>query len=169
VKTIQFVAFACVITTLISMPAAAEVSEEVLNSISTPDEVKTSIGTLKFLDGAPLPETAENVYDYLDTMRAVDTFLKGMPGASLLALIEGAHSLGAVEAHEVAIFDELMDSKALFLTANTSTLYVVPDLDLKRDGPTVPDRWQPDRRNQEERRRLLQHLLWAEGTRRIRE
>ena len=39
------------------------------------------IGTLKFLDGAPLPETAEKVYDYLDTTRAMDTFLKGMPGA----------------------------------------------------------------------------------------
>ena len=30
-----------------------------------------------------------------------------------------------------------MDSKSLFLTANTSTLYAFPDLDLKRDGPTV--------------------------------
>ena len=70
-------------------------------------------------------------------MRAADTFLKGMPGASLQALIDGAHSLGAVEAHEVAIFDHLMDSTSLFLTGNTSTLYVMPDLDLERDGPTV--------------------------------
>ena len=33
--------------------ASAEVSKEVMDSISTPNEVKTSIGTLKFLDGAP--------------------------------------------------------------------------------------------------------------------
>ncbi len=117
--------------------AIAEVSQEVLDSISTPDKLKTSIGTLEFIDGAPYPETAAKVYDYLDTTRAVDTFLKGMPGASLLALIDGAHSLGADKAHEVVIFDKLMDSQSLFLTANTSTLYTMPDLDLKRDGPTV--------------------------------
>ena len=40
-------------------PATAQVSKETLESISTPDKVETSIGTLEFLDGAPLPETAE--------------------------------------------------------------------------------------------------------------
>jgi len=99
--------------------------------------VKTSIGTLEFLDGAPLPETAEKVYDYLDTARAADAFLKGIPGASIAGLIEGAHSIGAVEAHEVMLYDKLMDAKSLFLTGNSSTVYCVPDLDLKRDGPTV--------------------------------
>ena len=117
--------------------ASAEISKEVLDSISTPDTVETSIGTLKYLDGAPYPETAEKVYDYLDTMRACDAFMKGMPGASVLGLIEGAHSIGAVQAHEVMIFDELMDTKSLFLTGNSSTVYCIPDLDLKRDGPTV--------------------------------
>ena len=65
---------------LFAVSAQAEVSQEVLDSISTPNEVETSIGTLEFLDGAPLPKTAEKVYDYLDTTRAMDTFLKGMPG-----------------------------------------------------------------------------------------
>ena len=106
-------------------------------SIVTPDSVETSIGTLRFMDGAPLPETAEKIYDFLDTSRAMDTFLKGQPATSLDQLIKGAHSLGAVQANEVVIFDNLMDSKSLFLTANTSTLYAFPDLDLKRDGPTV--------------------------------
>ena len=77
-----------------SLSAYAEVSQEVLDSISTPNEVQTSIGAFKFLDGAPYPETAEKAYDYLDTTRAMDAFLKGMPGASLKALIDGAHSLG---------------------------------------------------------------------------
>ena len=106
-------------------------------SILTPDQVDTSIGMLRFLDGAPLPETAERIYDYLDTTRAMDAFLKGMPGASLKGLIDGAHSLGADEAHEVVIFDELMGAESLFLTANSSTVYAMPDLDLLRDGPTV--------------------------------
>jgi hypothetical protein len=119
------------------LPIEAQVSKEILDSIATPDKVETSIGTLQFLDGAPLPQTAERVYDYLDTMRGVDAFLKGMPGASLQGLIKGAHSLGAVECNQVLIFNKLMDSQSLFLTGNTSTVYVLPNLDLKRDGPTV--------------------------------
>jgi len=119
------------------LPIGAQVSKEVLDSISTPDQVETSIGTLKFLDGAPYPETAEKVYDYLDTMRGVDAFLNGIPGASVQGLMKGARSQGAVECHQVLLFDKLMDSQSLYLTGNTSTLYVLPNFDLKRDGPTV--------------------------------
>ena len=50
--------------------SSAEVSKETLESITTPEKVETSIGTLNFMDGAPSPETAQKVYDYLDTMRA---------------------------------------------------------------------------------------------------
>jgi len=120
-----------------SLPAAGQVSQEVLDSITTPDQVETSIGTLEFLDGAPLPQTAATVYDYLDRMRGVDAFLKGMPGASVQGLIKGARSQGAVECYQVLLTDKLMDSQSLYLTGNTSTLYVVPNLDLERDGPTV--------------------------------
>lgn len=70
-------------------------------------------------------------------MRGVDTFLKGMPGASLGAIIKGIHEIGAVEAHQVMVFDKLMDSHSLFLTGNTSTVYAMPTMDLERDGPTV--------------------------------
>ena len=112
-------------------------STPIPEGIMTPDKVDTSIGRLDFTDGVPSRQTAEKVYDFMDTARAADTFLKGMPAVSLAKLLEGSHSVGAVEAHQVVIFDKLMDSKSLFLTANTSTLYVFPDLDLKRDGPTV--------------------------------
>jgi hypothetical protein len=47
------------------LPATAQISDEVQDSISTPNKVQTSIGELRFLDGAPHPETAEKVYDYL--------------------------------------------------------------------------------------------------------
>jgi hypothetical protein len=83
-------AIAASLGVLLAAPlATAEVTKEVLDSISTPDKVETSIGTLESLDGAPYPETAEKAYDYLDTMRGVDAFLKGMPGASLQGLIQG--------------------------------------------------------------------------------
>jgi hypothetical protein len=138
VKTLAITTIAVAVATLLTGQAvSADVSDAELKSIQTPNVVETSIGTLEFLDGAPLPETARKTYDYLDTMRGVDTFLKGMPGASVQALIKGNHSLGAVECHQIMIADELLNSKAYFLTANTSTMYVIPTLDLLRDGPTV--------------------------------
>ncbi len=116
-----------------------EYTTKIPEGILTPDSVETSIGTLSFTDGVPSRETAEKAYNFMDTARAADAFLKGMPAASVAALIEGAHSLGAVELHQVMIFEELMDAKSLFLTGNSATVYVVPDLDLLRDGPTVVD------------------------------
>jgi len=105
--------------------------------ITTPDKVETSIGTLDFTDGVPSRETADKAYDFMDTARAADAFLKGMPAASIDAMLKGNQSQGAVEPHQVVIFDRLMDAKSLFLTANTATVYAFPDLDLKRNGPTV--------------------------------
>ena len=110
---------------------------EIPEGITTPDKVETSIGELNFTDGVPSRETADKVYDFMDTSRAADAFHKGMPAASIAALIEGAHSEGAVEAHQVMLFETLADAKTLLLTANSATIYVMPDLDLKRDGPTV--------------------------------
>lgn len=136
-QTTAIISLSLALGALNAAPVAAEISEEVLSSIQTPDRVETSIGTLSFIDGAPLPETARKVYDHLDTMRGVDAFLKGIPGASLNAMINGAYSVGAVEAHQVLIMDKMMDSKPFFLTGNTSTMYVMPTLDLERDGPTV--------------------------------
>ena len=67
----------------------------------------------------------------------METFLNGIPAASIEALRLGAASLGAKNSNQVLYFDELMDSKALFLTGNTSTVYAILNLDLKKDGPTV--------------------------------
>ncbi|MGI9586155.1 MAG: DUF1254 domain-containing protein, partial [Acidimicrobiia bacterium] len=111
-------------------------SEEI-ESISTPDRVNTSIGELRFKDGAPTNETTRTVYDYLDTARGVEVFLNAMPGASVQALVHGPRALGQERPNQVVIFDKLMSSESLFLTGNTSTLYALPVLDLRTDGPTV--------------------------------
>ncbi len=105
-------------------------------NITTPDQVETSIGELNFFDGVPTKETAEKVQDYLDRARGVDAFLKGIPGASLQALRLGPTKLGVDAVGKVALFQNLMDSHALFLTANTSTLYIFPYVNTK-DGPVV--------------------------------
>ena len=106
-------------------------------SVMTPDKVKTRIGTLEFFDGIPTKETSALVYDNLDFLRGVEAFLNGIPAASIEGMRLGAVSLGAKNSNQVVYFDKLLDSNPLFLTGNTSTVYAVPFLDLKKDGPTV--------------------------------
>jgi hypothetical protein len=117
--------------------AKMKMTTEIPESLTTPDSLETSIGTLGFTDGVPSDATVETVYDYIDRSRAVNVFLNCLPAASLYGLRRGNESLGADKAFRIAITEELMDSKSLFLTANTSTLYAFPFLDLKADGPTV--------------------------------
>jgi hypothetical protein len=104
-------------------------------SITTPDKVETSIGTLNFFDGVPTPETAQKAYDQLDLTRGIETFLNGIPGASMVALRQGSRDTGTVNG-TVGIFQNLMDSKSLFLTANTESIYYATWIDLK-NGPIV--------------------------------
>lgn len=106
-------------------------------SILTPDKYITSIGELDFTDGVPTLATTQKAYDYLDTMRGVDAFLKGIPAVSLRYLIKANHDIGALAPHQVMIMDKLMNSTSLFLTGNTTTLYTLATFDLKRDGATV--------------------------------
>ena len=103
--------------------------------ITTPDTVDTRIGTLKFFDGVPTKETAAMVYDQLDFSRGVEVFLNGVPGASMVAFRAGSRAAGAVNG-TVGIFQDLMDSKSLFLTANAESIYYATWIDLK-NGPIV--------------------------------
>jgi len=111
--------------------------DDEIRSISTPDLVPTSIGDMHFHDGAPSQETAQAAFDYIDRARGVEVFLNAMPGASVNALVKGPRELGVTATNQVLIFDELMSSESLFLTGNTSTLYALPTIDLRADGPTV--------------------------------
>ncbi|MHC4743211.1 MAG: DUF1254 domain-containing protein, partial [Planctomycetota bacterium] len=106
-------------------------------SITTPDKVKTRLGTLEFFDGIPTKKTVELCYDNLDFLRGVETFLNGIPATSMEGLRRGVASIGAKNSNQIPICDKLMDSKPLFLTGNTSTVYALPFLDLKKDGATV--------------------------------
>jgi hypothetical protein len=103
--------------------------------ITTPAQVESSIGTLTYTDGIPSSETARKVYDNLDTIRATEVFLNGIPGASMAAIRAGLRKAGAVDG-TIGVFEHLMDSKSLFLTANTETIYFWSWMDLK-DGPVV--------------------------------
>ena len=112
-------------------------NNKIPDNILTPDTVETRIGTLKFFDGSPTRDTVELVYDNLDFMRGVETFLNGMPATSIEGLRLGQAELGATDFNHVVIFDDLMDSDPIFLTGNTDTVYALAFFDLKKDGPIV--------------------------------
>jgi hypothetical protein len=123
---------------LATAPAAAEpkYKADVPESILTPDVVETRLGTLRFKDGAPDSETVELVYDNLDFLRGVQAFLDGIPAASIHAMCNGLLEGAGVDAQTFGMFETLMDARSLFLTANSTTVYVTHCFDLE-NGPIV--------------------------------
>ncbi len=104
--------------------------------ITTPASVETRIGRLSYFDGFPDDATTQKVYDNLDFMRGVEAFLNAMPGASAEAIRVGWTSQGAVSNQTLLIMANLMDSKSLYLTPNTESVYHMAWLDVS-DGPLV--------------------------------
>ena len=117
-------------------PHQMKMTTQIPESITTPDKVKTRIGTLKFFDGYPSKDTVAKVYDNLLFMRGVEIFLNTIPAASMHALREGFREAGITRNGIIGIFENLMDSKSLFLTGNIDSVYVITWLDL-RAGPVV--------------------------------
>jgi hypothetical protein len=103
--------------------------------ITTPNSVETRLGTLKFTDGFPDDKTTQVLYDNLDFMRGVQAFLVGLSGASVQGFLPAAKKFGGVDGN-VMIFEQLMDSKALWLTPNNSSVYFFTWLDTTK-GPIV--------------------------------
>jgi hypothetical protein len=112
-------------------------NHKIPTQIMTPDTVATRIGTLNFFDGLPDKETTQKVYDNLDFMRGVETFLNFVPAASIEGMRRGMVEAGATKSNQVVLMERLMDSSPLFLTGNTDTVCASGILDLETDGPTV--------------------------------
>jgi hypothetical protein len=121
---------------VLPLSASAQVSEETLKSLSTPDRVESSIGLLEYKDGAPTAETAQKVYDTLDFTRALNVYNNSFRGASAYGLYKGFSGIGQTDNSAVVIFSELMDSNSLFLTGNADTVYYMSTIDLSK-GPVV--------------------------------
>ena len=131
-------ALACVLAAATSHAESApkmKMTTPIPAEITTPDKVETRLGTLQFFDGFPDEATVEKVYDNLDFMRGVQAFLNTVPGASMVAIRNGLREFGP-DNQTVVLFESLMDSKSLYLTANTESVYAWGWLNLK-DGPMV--------------------------------
>ena len=115
--------------------ANAQASTSIPAFIVTPDKVESRIGTLEYKDGVPTVETAERVRDTLDFTRALNAYNNSFRGASAYAMGKGFQSAGA-EDNSILIFSELLDSRSLFLTGNTDTVYYLGIINLS-NGPMV--------------------------------
>ena len=116
-------------------PPKMKMTTEIPPGIATPDKLETHFGALNFFDGVPDKKTVQKVYDHLDFQHAFQAFLGGIQIASMDALRKGILEFGPANTTAV-LFEDLMDSKALFLTANTTSVYMMLWLQLK-DEPMV--------------------------------
>ena len=92
--------------------------------IATPEtKLETQLGTLTLFDGVPDQATTQKVYDNLDLQRATQAYLSTLQVASMDAMRKGYLGFGPANT-TVLLFEDHMDSKALWLTPNTvSILY----------------------------------------------
>ena len=114
-----------------------KMTTETPGQITTPDKVSTPIGTLEFFDGVPTGNTTAAIYEYMDRARAVQVYVNMIPAVSMYSLRKAQHEMGAIDSHQILIWEELMDSKTRWLTPNNTALYTLGFFDLKKDGPTV--------------------------------
>jgi len=113
-----------------------KMTTEIPEGISTPNTLNSSaLGELNFFDGVPYPETTDKVYDYIDLHNAVDAYTKGIHIASMEAMKRGILKFGPAN-QTALLFENLMDSKALWLTPNTTSVYMTSWLELG-DEPMV--------------------------------
>ncbi len=118
--------------------AKPKYAADVPESVKTPDKVHIDLlGDLEFFDGMPNKATVRKAYDFLDFSRGAEAFLNGIPAASVYAALEGLKEAG-VNPGDLGIFENLMDARSLFLTANSTTIYCLAELNVK-DGPVVAE------------------------------
>ena len=103
--------------------------------VAVPDKVETSIGTLNLNYGYPDDATTEKVYDNLDRSRALQAYLLAIPIVNQAGMRATERQFGPDNQTDV-IWEDLVDSKTVQLTANDNTVYSFIWLDTHK-GPLV--------------------------------
>src|SRR3990172_13145903 len=101
---LAFLSFASLCCLVAVVPARAETYPPIPPSLTTPDQVETSVGTLKFRDGIPDQATADKLYDQLDLQRGVSGFLNGLRGVSIYAARQCMRAAGAKDNEGILFF-----------------------------------------------------------------
>jgi hypothetical protein len=103
------------------------------------ETIQTRFGNFEFKNGYPTPETAAALLEQLTFNRGIDVYLTQMPAVSVAAEHQGLENFGSRNSNQVVIWETLMDSETILLTANTETVYALGHMNLKENGPTVLD------------------------------
>lgn len=103
--------------------------------VAVPDKVETSIGTLKLNYGYPDDATTQKVYDNLDASRALQAYLLAIPIVNQVGMRATLRKFGPDNQTDV-IWENLVDSKTVELTANDNTVYSFIWIDTHK-GPLV--------------------------------
>ncbi|MFY9941840.1 MAG: DUF1254 domain-containing protein [Desulfobacterales bacterium] len=103
--------------------------------VAVRDKVETSIGTLNLNDGVPDGATTQKIYDNLDASRALQAYLLAIPIVNQVGMRASLKEFGPVNYTNV-IWEDLVDSKTVELTANDNTIYSFIWLDTRK-GPLV--------------------------------
>ena len=109
-----------------------------VNYKRAPDDINTRYGQLEFPGGYPTEATIQKVYDELDLQRATQLYLDMTPALSMHGMMKGnIRDYGITSSSVVSVTANRLDSKGMFLTGNTESIYLFLAFDLKKDGPTV--------------------------------
>ena len=103
--------------------------------ITTPDQVKTRLGTLNFKNGMPDQATMDKLWDNLDFSRAVSVYLNALPAINMYSVRKGPRDAGVPD-NTIMTMETMMDSTGMYLTPNTVTPQSWVTLDLSK-GPIV--------------------------------
>ena len=127
------------LTAIFSSASAAQpkYKADVPAGLITPDKVQTEmLGELDFFDGMPSDATVKKTRDFIDLSRAVDSFLNGIPAASIYAMLEGLKQAGA-EPDDLVLWENLYDARSLLLTPQTTTPYAFAEINVKAEPAIV--------------------------------
>jgi hypothetical protein len=130
---------AALMTGFLPSASAAEpkYKADVPAGLITPDKVQTEmLGELDFFDGMPSDATVKKTRDFIDLSRAVDSFLNGIPAASIYAMLEGLKQAGA-EPGDLVLWENLYDARSLLLTPQTTTPYAFAEINVKAEPAIV--------------------------------
>ena len=129
---------AMALTLLVSVSASAQQHKyetPIAPGVAVPDKIETSIGTLNLSYGYPLPETVQKIYDNLDSSRALQAYLMGIPLVNQAGMRGSLRQFGPDNQTDV-MWEDLVDARTVELTANDNTVYNFIWIDSHK-GPLV--------------------------------
>ena len=131
---------ALVILALAATPGIAQqykMTTPIAPGVATPDKLETSVGTLHLSDGNPDADTVKKIYDNLDQSRALQAYLLAIPIVNQAGMRDSMRKFGPDNQTDV-IWENLVDSKTVELTANDNTVYSFIWIDTQK-GPVVAE------------------------------